>query len=161
MSAAQARTAPGSRTTVGWREWVRFPSLGIDAIKAKVDTGARTSCLHAFEVTPFERDGRPFVAFAIHPRQHDETTVLRCEAPVVDRRRVRDSGGHAEQRYVIEVAVELGPHRFDAEVTLTSRDDMLFRCLLGRTALRRRFLVDPGRSYLVAATPGAAQARLR
>jgi len=145
----------GTLDTVGWREWLRFPSLGIDAIKAKVDTGARTSCLHAFELEPFERDGEPWVAFAMHPFQRDEKTVLRCEAPVVDRRQVRDSGGHAEQRYVIAVPVGLGPHTFDAEVTLTSRDTMLFRCLLGRTALRGRFLVDPGRSYLIGKAPGA------
>ena len=88
----------------------------------------------------------------------DETTVLRCEAPVVDQRRVRDSGGHAEQRYVIAVPIGLGPHTFDAEVTLTSRDTMLFRCLLGRTALRGRFLVDPGRSYLIGKAPGAGAA---
>ncbi|KGE04161.1 ATP-dependent zinc protease family protein [Pseudohaliea rubra] len=139
--------------TVGWREWLRFPTLGIDAIKAKVDTGARTSCLHAFELEPFERNGRPWVAFAMHPLQRDESTVLRCEAPVVDQRQVRDSGGHAERRYVIDVPVALGKYRFEAEVTLTSRDTMLFRCLLGRTALRGRFLVDPGRSYLVGKPP--------
>ncbi|HKK23483.1 MAG TPA: ATP-dependent zinc protease [Pseudohaliea sp.] len=146
------------RDTVGWREWLRFPTLGIDAIKAKVDTGARTSCLHAFELEPFERDGQPWVAFALHPLQRDEITVVRCEAPVVDQRQVRDSGGHAEQRYVIAVPVELGTHRFEAEVTLTSRDTMLFRCLLGRTALRGRFLVDPGRSYLVGRRPEKAPA---
>jgi hypothetical protein len=148
----------GALDTVGWREWLRFPSLGIDAIKAKVDTGARTSCLHAFELEPFGRGGESWVAFAMHPFQRDETTVLRCEAPVVDQRRVRDSGGHAEQRYVIAVPIELGPHSFDAEVTLTSRDTMLFRCLLGRTALRGRFLVDPGRSYLIGQEPAAGAA---
>jgi len=84
-----------------------------------------------------------------------ELFLPRCEAPVADRRRVRDSGGHAEERYVIAVPIALGHHRFDAEVTLTSRDTMLFRCLLGRTALRGRFLVDPGRSYLIGRAPGA------
>jgi hypothetical protein len=140
--------------TVGWREWISFPSLGIEAIKAKVDTGARTSCLHAFEVTAFERGGSPWVAFAIHPRQRDQKTVVRCEAPLIDRRSVRDSGGHAELRFVIDVPVTIGRHTFDVEVTLTDRDTMQFRCLLGRTALRRRFLVDPGRSYLVGPRPG-------
>jgi hypothetical protein len=140
-------------TVVGWREWVRFPSLGIDCIKAKIDTGARTSCLHAFEVTPFERAGRRHVAFAMHPMQRDVETVLRCEAAVVDRRSVRDSGGHSDLRYVIEVPLEIGAHQFPVEVTLTSRDTMQFRCLIGRTALRKRFLVDAGRSYLVGARP--------
>ena len=146
------------RATVGWREWLRFPSLGLDAIKAKIDTGARTSCLHAFELDPFERKGKLWVAFALHPFQRDTTTVVRCEAPVIDQRRVRDSGGHAEQRYVIAVPVAIGPHSFEAEVTLTSRDTMLFRCLLGRTALRGRFLVDPGRSYLIGKRPARAAA---
>jgi hypothetical protein len=146
------------RATVGWREWLRFPSLGLDAIKAKIDTGARTSCLHAFELDPFERAGKPWVAFALHPFQRDTNTVVRCEAPVIDQRLVRDSGGHAEQRYVIAVPVAIGPHCFEAEVTLTSRDTMLFRCLLGRTALRGRFLVDPGRSYLIGKRPARAAA---
>lgn len=139
---------------IGWREWISFPSLGINAIKAKVDTGARTSALHAFRVSPFERDGRLHVAFSIHPNQRDQTTVLECEAPVVDRRSVRDSGGHEEMRYVIETEIHVGPHQLTAEVTLTDRDSMRFRCLLGRTALKRNFAVDSGRSYLLGKPPG-------
>jgi len=135
--------------TVGWREWIAFPGLGIDKIKAKVDTGARTSALHAFRVAPFERDGIPYVAFSIHPNQRDQLTVVDCEAPVMDRRCVRDSGGHSEMRYVIAAEISIGPHRLTAEVTLTDRDSMQFRCLLGRTALRQNFLVDSGRSYLL------------
>ncbi len=138
---------------VGWREWISFPDLGIDAIKAKVDTGARTSALHAFRVTPFERDGHEYVAFSIHPHQRDQDTVLECEAPVVDRRSVRDSGGHAEMRYVIEADIHIGPHQLTAEVTLTDRDSMQFRCLLGRTALKKNFVVDSGRSYLLGKRP--------
>ncbi|MFN2327539.1 MAG: ATP-dependent zinc protease [Chromatocurvus sp.] len=138
---------------IGWREWISFPGLGIKAIKAKVDTGARTSALHAFKVSPFERDGRLYVAFSIHPNQRDQDTVLDCEAPVVDRRSVRDSGGHAEMRYVIETEIHIGPHRLTAEVTLTDRDSMRFRCLLGRTALKRNFAVDSGRSYLFGKLP--------
>ncbi len=134
--------------TLGWREWVGFPELGIPQIKAKVDTGARTSCLHAFLVEPFERDGESWVRFDIHPNQHSSVEVIRCEAPVKDQRVVRDSGGHEELRYVIETPISVGDHRFPAEVTLTDRDTMKFRVLLGRTAIRGQYVVDPGRSYV-------------
>lgn len=133
---------------LGWREWVGFPELDIRQIKAKVDTGARTSCLHAFLVEPFERAGTPWVRFDIHPDQHSTEQVIRCEAPIKDRRTVRDSGGHEELRYVIETTISIGGEQHVAEVTLTDRDTMKFRVLLGRTALRGRYVVDPGRSYL-------------
>ncbi len=137
------------RKTLGWREWISFPELGIDRLKAKVDTGARTSCLHAFRVTPFLRDGARWVQFDVHPLQKNTQKVVSCEAPVLDRRQVRDSGGHEELRYVIETAVAIGGDVIRAELTLTDRDTMKFRALLGRTAMRGRYVVDPGRSYLV------------
>jgi len=136
------------RTTLGWREWIGFPDLGIPQIKAKVDTGARTSCLHAFMVKPFERDGEAWVRFDIHPIQRNTDEVIRCEAPLLEKRRVRDSGGHEELRFVIRTVIAIGDQRIDAEVTLTDRDTMKFRVLLGRTAIRGHYLVDPGRSYL-------------
>lgn len=137
-----------TKLPIGWREWLGFPDLDIPRIKAKIDTGARTSALHAFLVEPFTRDGQPWVRFAIHPIQGDVDTVVECTAPIKDQRVVRDSGGHEEMRYVIETRIAIGDEIVPAEVTLTDRDGMTFRVLLGRTALRKRYVVHPGRSYL-------------
>jgi hypothetical protein len=136
-------------TMLGWREWIGFPELGIAQIKAKVDTGARTSCLHAFRVEPFEKNGALWVRFDIHPSQTDNTEVIQCVARVRDQRVVRDSGGHEELRYVLETTMTIGSHSESIEVTLTDRDSMKFRVLLGRTAIQGLFAVDPARSYLV------------
>jgi hypothetical protein len=138
-----------SVVTLGWREWVSLPGLGIDRIKAKVDTGARTSALHAFQIEEFEQQGQTWVRFKMHPVQRDNETVTECVAQAIDQRVVSDSGGHREKRWVIRSDIVIGPHRWPAEFTLTSRDDMLFRMLLGRTAMKNRVLVDPAKSYLV------------
>lgn len=135
--------------TIGWREYVQLPELGLRNIKAKVDTGARTSALHAFEVRPFDENGRKRVEFKMHPNQKDNDTVVVCTADVVDERIVRDSGGHAEPRWVIETPLRLGPHTWVVELTLTARDEMTFRMLIGRTAIRGRAVVDSSRSFLV------------
>ena len=133
---------------IGWREWLVLPELGIDKIKAKVDTGARTSALHAFALKPFKEDGKDRIRFDIHPLQHDTETVITCVADVVDVRRVTDSGGHSEERYVIFTPIVIAGQSWPIEITLTERDTMLFRMLLGRSAIRRRFAVNPARSFL-------------
>ena len=141
---------PAPARTLGWREWLALPELNIPAIKAKIDTGAKTSALHTFRIEPCRRDGREFVRFWIHPLRTRTEVEIVCEAPVVDRRTVKDSGGHAEQRYVILTRVQAGERQWPAEITLTGRDDMLFRMLLGRTALvEGGFSVDPGTSFLL------------
>ena len=146
------------KSTLGWREWVCLPELGIERIKAKVDTGARTSALHAFSVRDFEDDGKHRVEFKMHPNQGDDETVIVCTADIKDQRVVRDSGGHEETRWVIETPVRVGPDSWPIEITLTARDDMLFRMLLGRTALKGRAVVDPSRSFLTGGSPPAEQA---
>jgi len=140
---------------LGWREWISFPDFNIHKIKAKIDTGARTSALHAFKVEAFLRDSKPWVRFAIHPIQGDTDTVVECETPVKDQRVVRDSGGHDELRYVIDAHIVIGDDLIHTEVTLTDRDTMMFRVLLGRTALRTRYVVHPGKSYMQGKLSGA------
>jgi hypothetical protein len=144
---AGACTTDTTKETIGWREWLSLPELGIPAIKAKVDTGARTSALHTFSLEEFFVGQQRMVRFGIHPLQKRQDVELFCEAPVLERRRVKDSGGHVEKRYVIQTIVELKHIRWRMNVTLTNRDGMLFRMLLGRTAVEKRFVIDPGRSY--------------
>ncbi len=136
------------KLTVGWREWLALPALGIPAIKAKIDTGARTSALHAFFIEPFDLGAQKMVRFGIHPLQKNEQLELICEAAVVDERFVTDSGGHREIRFVIETSIALQGKIWTIEMTLTNRDSMKFRMLLGRTALAKQFLVDPQASFI-------------
>lgn len=139
----------GERKLVGWRECVDLPDLGLFDIKAKVDTGARTSALHAFDVEPFEEDGRQRVRFRMHPLHRSDDKVQVCEADVVDERVVTNSGGQREPRFVIETTLDFAGERWPIEMTLTARDDMMFRMLLGRTAMNGRLIVDPEQSYLM------------
>lgn len=132
---------------IGWREWLALPELKIPAIKAKIDTGARTSALHAFFVEPFSKDGHEMVRFGVHPFQKRVDIETVCECQVKDYRQVSDSGGHREMRYVIETLVTLGGRSWPIEMTLTNRDNMKFRMLLGRTAMQG-ITVVPERSYL-------------
>ena len=132
----------------GWREWVRLPVLGVGPVKAKLDTGARTSALHAFDLEEFDRDGVPWVRFSVHPWQRSDEDATVVECPVHDRRLVRSSTGHAQQRIVVLIEIELIGRTIITEMTLTRRDAMGFRMLVGREALRQGFVVDSGRSYL-------------
>lgn len=132
---------------LGWREWVALPQLGIPALKCKVDTGARSSALHAFAVEEFDKNGERWVRFGLHPRQHDNEQVIWCEAPVSDVRQVTDSGGHTTERYFITTELQIGTQGFPISMSLTNRDTMLFRMLLGREAMKGRFSVNPAVSY--------------
>lgn len=132
---------------LGWREWVALPQLGIPALKCKVDTGARSSALHAFSVEEFSRDGSLWVRFGIHPRQRNTKEVIWCESPVSDVRQVTDSGGHTTERYFITSDLRIGNDCFPISMSLTNRDTMLFRMLLGREAMKGRYLVNPSASY--------------
>lgn len=137
-----------SGRAVGWREWTSLPELGIRSVKAKVDTGARSSCLHAYDVRETRRQGRTWLVFKVHPLQQNDRYIVECEAPLLEYRQVKSSNGRRELRPVIQTDIELGGLRWPIELTLTRRDAMGFRMLLGREAVRGRFVVDPGRSYL-------------
>lgn len=137
-----------SLQTIGWREWLDLPQLDLTNIKAKIDTGARTSALHAFAVEPFTEKGVRRVRFSMHPDHRSDERIQICEADIVDERRVTNSGGESEQRFVIETMLSLAGQQWPIEVTLTARDNMMFRMLLGRTAMNGRLIVDPEKSYL-------------
>jgi hypothetical protein len=133
---------------LGWREWAALPDLGLPAIKVKVDTGARTSALHAFYTEKYRLDSVDMVKFLIHPIQRNYDFQVECHAPLIDFREVSDSGGHREMRYVIETSIVIGNSRWPIEITLTNRDNMRFRMLLGRRAMEARAVIEPGASYL-------------
>lgn len=133
---------------VGWREWVGLPGLGVDWLKAKIDTGAQTSSLHAFGTEEFVRDGAAWVRFEIHPLQRSARDTVTVELPVHDRRRVRSSNGLAQDRFVVLIDIRLLDQVITAEVTLTRRDAMGYRMLIGREALAQGFMVDSASSYL-------------
>ena len=141
-----------SLPVIGWREHIALPELGIPEVKAKIDTGARSSALHAFDIETFQNDGKMMVRFKVHPYQGNSDRTVLAQAELIDQRNVRNSGGHTQLRPVIQTTVVLGEFAFPIELTLTNRDKMGFRMLLGRQAVRRRFLVDASQSFLQSQT---------
>lgn len=137
------------KPTIGWEEWCAFPELGLPAVKAKIDTGARTSALHADNIKIFQKDGQDYISFDVHPIQKNRKITRTCEAPIIDFRTIISSNGEREKRYVIRTQFQFGDQLFTSDLTLTTRYGMRFRMLLGREALRTgRFLVDPSKSYI-------------
>jgi hypothetical protein len=133
---------------IGWREWISLPNLHISAIKAKIDTGARTSALHAYDIREYTEGNKRMVSFKVHPNQRDTKKEVRTHAPLVDKRYVRDSGGKRTLRPVIETEIKVGDMRWKIELTLINRDEMGFRMLLGREAIKGHLLVNPGKSFV-------------
>jgi hypothetical protein len=143
-----AVAVPSQPFVIGWEEWLSLPGLNLPAIKAKIDTGAKTSALHAFLIEPFNEGGRAFVRFGIHPIPGRDGIEIFCTSPLVDRREITSSNGDKEARYVISTPVSIGGRTWDIEVTLTNRHGMAYRMLLGRQAIRDGLLVDPAASFL-------------
>ena len=139
---------PTKKRTVGWREWAALPGLGVKALRTKVDTGAVTSSLHATDIEEFGKKGDPWVRFRLYAGPKGSRKNQIAEAPLVGIRRIRNSIGRAESRPVIKEKVRLAGRCWTVEFTLTDRKDMDYPMLLGRQAIARRFLVDPGRSWL-------------
>lgn len=138
------------KITIGWEEWCALPNLDLPAVKAKIDTGAKTSALHAYDIQTYDNYGVPYVRFKVHPLQGNRNLVRVCEAPLVEKRVITSSNGEREIRPVILTALSFGPVTINAELTLTSRHKMNFRMLLGREALRKaRFVVEPSKSFLL------------
>ncbi len=137
-----------SQITLGWEEWLALPQLGVPAIKAKIDTGARTSALHAFAIEPFGRADRQHVRFGVHPIPERPEVEIFCSAPIVDRREVTSSNGETELRYIIETKAIIGDHDWPIEISLTNRENMAYRMLLGRRAIEETMMVDPNQSFM-------------
>lgn len=144
-----AKKAKKQKVLIGWREWAGLPDFDVNLINAKIDTGAKTSAIHAFRIRETVINGVDHVEFYLHPVQRRKKPEVFCRAPVAGRRTVRSSNGQEEERYVIETRLRLGRRSWKIELTLTNRDAMGFRLLLGRDALGRRFLIDAGASYLL------------
>jgi ribosomal protein S6--L-glutamate ligase len=137
----------GKKAIIGSEEWCKLPKLGIPAIKARVDSGAKTSSIHAFNIHTFRKDAVLWVSFEVHPLQNNRRTVVRCEAEVIDKREVKSSSGTSEKRYIIKTQLKLGTTKWDIELSLANRDPMGYRMLLGREAMKNKVLVDPSEKF--------------
>ena len=143
-----------STNVIGWREFVAFPQLKINRVKAKIDTGARSSALHAFNIRELVQNDQRIIRFQVHPLQRDSQTTITAEAELLEYRKIRNSGGTAQLRPVIKTNIEVGKQIWSIELSLTDRDVMGFRMLLGRQAVRNKFLVDPGKSFIQSSRQG-------
>lgn len=132
---------------IGWNEWCALPDLNLPAIKAKIDTGAKTSSLHAFDIHTVKRGERTFAHFQIHPIQHNDELIIECKALVIDERFIMSSSGHKEHRLVISTPITLGNNTWDIQITLSNRDPLSYRMLLGREAMEHRVIIDPSRKF--------------
>lgn len=141
------RTA--NRAIIGWREWAALPELGVDRINAKIDTGAKTSAIHAFRTKQIETEDGPVVEFFVHPRRRRKKPEIFCRAPLIDTRLIKSSNGQTEERFVIETPLRMGDQTWKIELSLTNRDAMGYRILIGRDALAKRFLIQSDASYLL------------
>lgn len=153
-------TRERDKLLIGSEEWCAFPSLGIPAVKARIDSGAKTSSIHAVNITSFRRGKAQWVSFDVHPLQQDRRAVVHCQAEVVDKRNVKSSSGDSERRIVVKVPLKLGDMQGEIELTLTNRDSMGYRMLLGREAMMGRVLVDPSANFLLGDIPAAELTRL-
>lgn len=138
-----------SKFVVGWREWAQLPELGISHIKVKIDTGAKTSSLHAFQLSTVKHSGQDYVKFDIHPIQDNDAMVYTCISPIVDYRWITSSSGHRQRRFIIETHLKIGEYSTLVQLSLANRDEMGFRMLIGRAALKKEILVDPAHSFLL------------
>ena len=137
------------RLIVGWREWAQLPEFGVELIKVKIDTGAKTSAIHAFDISPFTYMGNDWVQFDIHPIQDNDLIIHTCACPLVDYRWITSSTGHRQRRFVIQTSLRIGGFSSRIEISLANRDEMGFRMLIGRNALKDDVLVDPNHSFLL------------
>lgn len=137
------------KLTVGWREWAHLPELGVETIKVKIDTGAKTSALHAFDLSVFTYMGKDWVQFDVHPIQDDDLTSHTCVCPIIDYRWITSSTGHRQKRYIIRTPLKIGDFYSRVDISLAKRDEMGFRMLVGRDAIKGSLLVDPAHSYLL------------
>lgn len=141
------KEARKNKDILGWREWVSLPELGVDLIKVKVDTGAKNSALHAYNSSLIKKNGENWIHFEVHPEQSNNDTVKSCAVRLIDQRWVTNSGGTSEKRFVIETPIRIGCREWPIIITLTNRDEMGFRMLVGRSAIKGKYMVDPARSF--------------
>lgn len=133
---------------VGWKEWVSLPELGLPAIKAKIDTGAATSSIHAYNISYVMKDGKKFVEYELHPLQKNKKVIVKCVSPLIEYRKVRSSSGKLQTRPVIRTTIKIANFTWEIDLNLTNRDSMGMRMLIGREALSSRALVNPTHRFL-------------